>query len=65
MGPTPVLASAAEQALVGASNGGVAAAAMHAADDTEPPADLSAQPDYRRHLATVLTRRAVQKAAGV
>lgn len=65
MGPTPVRASAAEQALVGASNGGVAAAAMHAADDTEPPADLSAQPDYRRHLATVLTRRAVQKAAGV
>jgi aerobic carbon-monoxide dehydrogenase medium subunit len=65
MGPTPVRASATEQALVGASNGGVAQAAAHAADDTEPPADLSAQPDYRRHLATVLTRRAVQRAAGV
>ena len=65
MGPTPLRAVAAEQALAGVAvaNGGIAAAARHAADDTEPPADLSGQPDYRRHLAQVLTRRAVQQAA--
>lgn len=67
MGPTPLRAVAAEQALAGVAvaNGGIAAAARHAADDTEPPADLSGQPDYRRHLAQVLTRRAVQQAAAV
>jgi carbon-monoxide dehydrogenase medium subunit len=64
MGPTPLRATAVEQALVGvaAANGGIAAAAEHAADDTEPPGDLAGQPDYRRHLARVLTRRAVQAA---
>jgi carbon-monoxide dehydrogenase medium subunit len=67
MGPTPVRASAAEQALAGVSaqNGGIAQAAELAADDTDPPGDLSAQPDYRRHLARVLTRRAVRLAAKV
>ncbi len=65
MGPTPLRAAATEQALVGvaAANGGIAAAAQHAADGTAPPADLAAQADYRRHLAQVLTRRAVQRAA--
>jgi carbon-monoxide dehydrogenase medium subunit len=64
MGPTPLRAAATEQALAGASlNGGVTRAAELAADDTEPSGDLSAQPDYRRHLARVLTARAVRKAA--
>jgi carbon-monoxide dehydrogenase medium subunit len=64
MGPTPLRATAVEQALAGvsAANGGIAAAAEHAADDTEPPGDLAGQPDYRRHLARVLTRRALQAA---
>jgi aerobic carbon-monoxide dehydrogenase medium subunit len=64
MGPTPLRASAVEQALAGAAvaNGDIPAATEHAADDTEPPGDLSGQPDYRRHLARVLTRRAVQRA---
>jgi carbon-monoxide dehydrogenase medium subunit len=64
MGPTPVRAGAVEQALVGASvrNGGIAAAADHAAEGTRPTGDLAAQPDYRRHLARVLTRRAVERA---
>jgi carbon-monoxide dehydrogenase medium subunit len=64
MGSTPLRAPAAEQALAGVAtaNGGIAEAARHAADDTDPPADLSAQADYRRHLAQVLTRRAVQRA---
>ncbi len=64
MGPTPVRASATEQALAGVSarNGGITRAAELAADGTEPPSDLSAQADYRQHLARVLTRRAVQGA---
>ena len=65
MGPTPLRASAAEAALAGVSvhNGGIAAAAGLAAEDTEPSADLSAQPDYRQHLARVLTGRALRAAA--
>jgi carbon-monoxide dehydrogenase medium subunit len=64
MGPTPVRARAAEQALAGVSgqNGGITRATELAADGTEPPSDLSAQADYRQHLARVLSRRAVQKA---
>ncbi len=64
MGPTPLRALGTEAALVGASthNGAVAAAAERAADDTEPAADLSAQPDYRQHLARVMTGRALTAA---
>ena len=38
-------------------------AAAHAAENTDPPSDLHAQPDYRRHLAQVLTHRALMAAA--
>jgi carbon-monoxide dehydrogenase medium subunit len=67
MGPTPVRAHAVEQALVGgaASAEAIRAAAEHAADGTSPPSDANADADYRRHLAGVLTRRAVAAAAGV
>lgn len=67
MGTTPVRAGAVEAALAGgaANAATVDAAARSAADGTTPPADLSAQPDYRAHLARVLTRRAVLAAAGV
>ena len=67
MGPTPLRATAAEQALAGAtaSAEAVAEAASHAAEGTEPSSDLNAQADYRRHLAQVLTRRAVSAAAGL
>jgi len=66
MGPTPVRARAVEQALAGADLSGdaVASAAAHAADGTSPPSDLGGDADYRRHLVTVLTRRAVAAAAG-
>ena len=43
----------------------IAAAAEHAAEGTSPSSDLNAQADYRQHLATVLTRRAVTAAAGL
>jgi carbon-monoxide dehydrogenase medium subunit len=67
MGPTPLRATAAEQALAGAaaSAEAVAEAASHAAEGTEPSSDLNAQADYRQHLAQVLTRRAVSAAAGL
>ena len=67
MGAIPVRAHAVEQALVGAvaEQGAVSAAAAHAAEGTTPPSDLSGQADYRTHLAQVLTRRAVLRAAGV
>ena len=67
MGPTPLRATAAEQALAGAaaSADAVAEAASHAAEGTEPSSDLNAQADYRQHLAQVLTRRAVSAAAGL
>jgi carbon-monoxide dehydrogenase medium subunit len=41
------------------------AAARHADEGTNPPSDLRAAADYRRHLARVLTGRALSKAAGV
>jgi len=67
MGSTPLRASAVEQALAGASAtvAAVTAASAQAAEGTSPPSDLSAKADYRRHLATVLTRRAVLAAAGI
>ena len=66
MGATPLRARATESALAGAATteDGVRAAADQAADGTNPPSDLNGDADYRRHLATVLTRRAVLAAAG-
>jgi carbon-monoxide dehydrogenase medium subunit len=66
MGNTPVRATAVEAALVGAAatEDGVREAAARAADGTNPPSDLNGDSEYRKHLATVLTRRAVLKAAG-
>jgi aerobic carbon-monoxide dehydrogenase medium subunit len=67
MGSVPVRASAAEAAAAGAdaTTAALRSAASRAADDTEPPADLHGAPDYRRHLAQVLTGRALAAAAGV
>ena len=66
MGSTPLRASAAESALRGQPLDAehIAAAAEHAADGTEPPGDLNATPEYKRHLARVLCRRALTEAAG-
>ncbi|MGY1720165.1 FAD binding domain-containing protein [Blastococcus sp. SYSU DS0552] len=67
MGPTPLRAGAVEAALSGAeaTPEAIAAASARAAEGTEPSSDLNAQADYRQHLATVLTRRAVTAAAGL
>jgi aerobic carbon-monoxide dehydrogenase medium subunit len=66
MGSVPVRASAVEAAAAGAeaTRDALNAAAAGAADGTEPPADLHGAPDYRRHLARVLTGRALATAAG-
>ncbi len=67
MGRTPVRARAAEAAATGAeaSREALRSAAARADDGTQPPADLHGAPDYRRHLARVLTARALAGAAGV
>lgn len=64
MGSRPVRASATETALAGAAVAAIDDACDQAAEGTDPPADLNARPDYRQHLARVLTRRAVRVAAG-
>jgi carbon-monoxide dehydrogenase medium subunit len=66
MGSTPLRATAAEEALRGQdlSSDSISAAAEQAAEGTDPPGDLNATPDYKRHLARVLTRRALKQAAG-
>ena len=62
MDSRPVRASAAEAACsAGAS---VADAAAVADEGTEPPADLNASAEFRRHLARVLTKRALAEATG-
>jgi aerobic carbon-monoxide dehydrogenase medium subunit len=67
MGSTPLRARSVEAALVGqpATDEAVRAAAASAAEGTAPPSDLNGDAEYRKHLATVLTRRAVLAAAGV
>ena len=66
MGSVPLRATAVEEALRGQSLSpeAIAAAAEHAADSTNPPADLNASSDYKRHLARVLCRRAITDAVG-
>ena len=65
MGSVPIRATATEQALVGVAVNAaeIAAAVANIADGTQPPSDLNGDGDYRRHLASVLARRAVLAAA--
>jgi aerobic carbon-monoxide dehydrogenase medium subunit len=65
MASTPLRASAAEAALRGGAldADAIARAAEQAAEGTDPPGDLNASPDYKRHLARVLCRRALERAA--
>jgi carbon-monoxide dehydrogenase medium subunit len=61
MGDRPVRAGAVEAAL--RSGASPADAAALAGDDTDPPSDLNASAEYRRHLARVLVGRALETVA--
>jgi aerobic carbon-monoxide dehydrogenase medium subunit len=61
MGGTPIRATGVESAL--AEGGSAEAAAGHAAEGTDAPADLNASSEYREHLARVLVRRALETAS--
>lgn len=61
MGPTPIRAVTAEQAL--AAGASIADAAKMADTESDPTADMHATKEFRRHLARVLTRRALEQAA--
>jgi aerobic carbon-monoxide dehydrogenase medium subunit len=67
MGMTPLRATQVEEALKGQSVDAdtIRSAAEAAAEGTDPPGDLNATPDYKRHLSRVLVRRAVEQAAGL
>jgi carbon-monoxide dehydrogenase medium subunit len=67
MGSTPLRASAAEDALRGQPLDAehIQRAAEQAPEGTDPPGDLNATSEYKRHLARVLCRRALSQAAGV
>ena len=67
MGSTPLRAQVAEAAAAGvdASRDALRSAAQRADEGTNPPADLHGAADYRRHLARVLTARALAVASGV
>ena len=62
MGATPLRARAVEQALAGASVDDVATAVEAADEGTSPPSDPNGSAEYRRHLARVLARRALEEA---
>ena len=64
MGSTPLRATSTEQALSGASAEQVAEAANVADEGTSPATDDAASAEFRRHLARVWTRRAVEEALG-
>ena len=65
MGPTPVVLDLTD-AVAGAPCDAAdwAAAGRDAAGRLDPDPDIHASADYRRHLAEVLTRRALREAAG-
>jgi carbon-monoxide dehydrogenase medium subunit len=66
VGPKAYRVAAVEQALIGkrAEEEAVKAAVQTVADGIDVQGDIHASPDYRAHLARVLTRRAVLRAAG-
>jgi carbon-monoxide dehydrogenase medium subunit len=62
MGSTPLRASAVEEALNEASPDSIGEAANFADSGTRPGSDDAASAEFRRHLARVWTRRALEEA---
>jgi carbon-monoxide dehydrogenase medium subunit len=60
-GPTAVRCTAVEEAL--AQGVAPAEAAEHASDGLSPSGDIRATPEYKKHLARVLTKRAIEQAS--
>jgi carbon-monoxide dehydrogenase medium subunit len=60
VGPTPVRAKSVEEALHKGAK--PEEAAEHASDGLNPSGDLRASPEYKKHLARVLTKRAIEQA---
>jgi aerobic carbon-monoxide dehydrogenase medium subunit len=60
MGATPLRAREAEEAIAGGAS--IAEAASSIPEGTDPPSDTAASADFRRHLAEVLGRRALEEA---
>jgi carbon-monoxide dehydrogenase medium subunit len=67
MGSVPLRAHAVEDSLRGQhlNSESIAKASEEAAAGTDPPSDLNASAEYKRHLARVLCRRALERAAGL
>jgi carbon-monoxide dehydrogenase medium subunit len=67
LGEGPARVAAAEGTLVGSrlEVDALAAAARAVQGQVDPPGDIHASAEYRRHLAGVLTRRALARAAGM
>jgi aerobic carbon-monoxide dehydrogenase medium subunit len=67
MASVPLRAGRVEEALRGqsATAENIARAAEQAGEGTDPPADLNASSEYKRHLARVLTRRAIEQAVSM
>ena len=65
MGQTPIVAREAARALVGVKPTAAAVddVGRRVADAVRPDGDLHASSEYRQHLAGVLTRRALARAA--
>jgi len=66
-GPVPVRLRAAEEILErdGLTNAAIEAASRRVSELVSPDSDIHASADYRRHLAGVLTKRALKRALGV
>jgi aerobic carbon-monoxide dehydrogenase medium subunit len=62
MGLTPIRAAGVEEALGAGSDPAIAAA--RAAEGTSPPSDAFGSAEYRREIAPVLVKRALQEALG-
>ena len=64
VGQTPLFAEAAGRALVGTSvdDAAIDAAVAAAVEISDPVSDMRGPPEFRRHVAGVMTRRAIQSA---